>query len=152
MENFTWKTYEHIHTEKTPDWYWIVGIVTVTVAIISIFLNNIIFAVLTIIGSFALSLFASKKPAIVSVTVSKNGIAFGKNFFNYPDIESFWVETRDGLPRLIIKTKRVFIPNVTILLDESIDPDNLRFFLRKYISVEENTEPAFEKILIYLGF
>jgi hypothetical protein len=151
MDTITWKTYEHIHTEKTSDWYWIVGIVTITLAIISIFLNNIIFAVLIVVGSFSLSLFASKKPAVVDVTVSKNGIAVGKNYYQYSDIESFWVETRDAYPRLILKTKKVFVPFTAVLLADT-DPDNLEFFLRKNIKTEEHIEPFFEKLLIYLGF
>lgn len=152
MDTFTWKTYGHIHTEKNSDWYWIVGIITITIAIISVFMNNIVFAVLVIVGSFAMALFASKKPAIVDVTVSKNGVAFGKTFYNFNELESYWVETRDGLPRLILKSKRVFIPNITILIDESVDSENLKFFLQKHLGTEEDTEPIFEKILIYLGF
>lgn len=151
METITWKTYEHIHTDKSSDWYWIVGVVTVTIAIIAILLNNIIFAVLILIGSFTLTLLASKKPNLVNVTISSTGIMFNKTLFAYSGIESFWVETRDSYPRLLLKPKKLFAPFIVILLEDA-DPDDVRDILEKKLPAEEHAEPLLEKLLIYFGF
>ncbi len=151
MDSITWKTFEHIHTEKTSDWYWIVGIITISLAIISILLNNIIFAILIVVASFTLSLFASKKPSVVDVTLSNAGIAVGQIFYQYSDLVSYWVETRDAHPRLIIKSSKVFMPFISVLLDDA-DPDKVNEYLKERLRNEENIEPFFEKLLIYLGF
>ncbi len=151
MEKITWKTFEHIHTDKTNDWYWIVGIVTITLATISIILNNIIFGILIIVASFALTLHASRKPNLIDIVVGPTGILVGKILFPYTNLESFWVETRDGHPRLILKSKKVFMPFISILLEDT-DPDEVHDYIGKYLKIEEHIEPLFEKILIYLGF
>ena len=151
METLTWKTYEHIHTDKSSDWYWIVGTITVTIAIISILLNNIIFAVLVIIGSFILTLLASKKPNLVNVTVSRTGITYGKVLIPYSSIDSFWVETRDSYPRLLLKPKKLFAPFIVILLEDA-DPDEVHDILERSLPNEEHAEPLMEKLLIYFGF
>src|SRR3989339_740914 len=91
-ETISWETIEYLHREKTNDWYWIVGIITVSVALIAIILNNVIFAILIIVSSFTLSLFASKKPEIITIEIGETGITVGKNNYPYKELESFWIE------------------------------------------------------------
>ena len=52
MEHLSWQAHEYHHTEKTSDWYWIVGIVTVSLALICIIYNNIILGILILVSSF----------------------------------------------------------------------------------------------------
>jgi hypothetical protein len=79
------------------------------------------------------------------------GVLVGKILYPYSNLDSFWVETRDIHPRLIIKSKKVFMPFISILLEDA-DPDQVHDHLIKYLKPEEHIEPLFEKILIYLGF
>lgn len=151
MDKITWQTFDRIHTNKTNDWYWIVGIVTITIAVISILLNNIIFAILIIVASFTLTLRATKKPEILDIVINKTGVQMGKIFFPYSNLEAYWVETRDHHPRIILKSKKTFMPFISILLEET-DPEEVDHFLSNYLKNEEHTEPLFEKLLIYLGF
>ncbi len=151
MEKISWETIEYLHKEKTADWYWIVGIVTISIALISIILNNVIFAILIIVSSFTLSLFASKKPGLIIVDMSNVGVMVGKNSYLYKDLESFWIETRDSYPRILLKSKKVFMPFIMILI-EDIEPEQIREFLSKHLPEEEHTEPLLEKLLLYFGF
>lgn len=151
MDKISWQAHERIFTEKTNDWYWIVTIITISIAIISIILNNIIFGILVIISSFTLSLVASKKPEYLETTIDSRGIRTGKIFYPYENLDSFWVETRDAHPRLIIKSKKVLMTFITILL-EDMNPDDVRDFLSQHLHEEEHVEPLLEKVLIYLGF
>lgn len=150
-EKISWKTIEYLHREKTSDWYWIVGIITISIALISIILNNVIFAILIIISSFTLSLFASKKPELITVDINNLGITVGKNHYPYKDLDSFWIETRDAHPRILFKSKKVFMPFIMVLL-EDVEPESIRELLSKYLLEEEHTEPLLEKLLLYFGF
>lgn len=151
MDKFSWNTLEYIHTEKTNDWYWIVGIVTISIAVVSIILNNLIFAILIIVSSFTLSLFASRKPDVVTATIDNTGVIFGKIRYPYSNLESFWVENRDNYPRLLLKSKKILMPFIVIHINED-DYDEIRGLLIRYIKEEEHTEPFLEKVMIYLGF
>lgn len=151
MNKITWQTYEYFHTEKTNDWYWIVGIITLSIAIIAVILNNIIFGILIIVASFVLSLFASRKPDIINVTLDNVGVTFGKTRYPYTTIESFWFESEDAHPRLLLKSNKMFMPFVVIHADDE-DGDEIREFLSQRLKEEEHTEPLLEKLLIYLGF
>lgn len=151
MEKISWNTVEYLHTEKNSDWYWIVGIVTVSIAIISIILNNVIFAILIIVSSFTLSLFASKRPEIIEVGIDNLGITVNGKRHAYKEIESFWIETRDYNPRLLLKSKKVFMPFIVLLIDD-VEHEDVHRIISKYLPEEEHSEPLLEKILLYLGF
>lgn len=151
MEKISWTTVEYIHREKTTDWYWIVGIITVSIALISIILNNIIFAILILVSSFTLSLFASKKPETVSVEINHSGVTFGKTHYPYKHLDSFWVETREIQPKIILKSKKVFMHFIVIFI-EDIEEERVREVLSQYLPEEEHHEPFLEKLLMYFGF
>mgnify|MGYP003473546694 FL=1 len=151
LDKISWQTHEYLHTEKTNDWYWIVAIVTLSIAFVSVILNNVIFGILVIVASFTLSMFASRKPDVFTATIDNSGVTFGSIRYPYGNLSSFWVETRDNYPRLLLKSKKILMPFV-VIHTENEDPGEIRELLLHYLPEEESTEPLLEKILIYLGF
>ncbi len=147
----SWQTIEYLHHEKTSDWYWIVAIVTISIALISIILSNLIFAILIIVSSFTLSLFASKRPDIIQIDIDNTGVTVGKTHYKYSDLDSFWVETREHIPRVLLKSQKTFIPFVVVFIEE-VQPDKVQEVLSQYLPEEEHTEPFLEKLLLYFGF
>ncbi len=151
MDKISWQAPEYIHREKTTDWYWIVAIVTISVALISVIFGNLIFAILIIISSFALSLFAGRKPHVIDMEINNVGITVGKAHHPYGLLDSFWIETRDKHPRIILKSNKTFSTLITVLIDEN-HAEEIRAKLGEHLPEEEHTEPVLEKLLIYLGF
>ncbi|KND46706.1 MAG: hypothetical protein AB201_02595 [Parcubacteria bacterium C7867-006] len=153
MDKLSWNTIEYLHQEKTADWYWIVSIVSVSIAIISIIMNNVIFAILVIVSSFTLMLFASKKPSEVEVDIDDMGIRVGNILYPYRNLDSFWVETREFNDRILLKSKKIFMPLIIIFIEEAqVRPADVRALLIKHLPEEEHSEPFLEKLLVYLGF
>ncbi len=151
MNKVSWYTPEYVHTHKTTDWYWVVGIVALSIALISIILNNVIFGILIIVSASILALYAAREPEIIYVELDTSGIHMGKIFHPYSEIESFWVDVHTPHPKIIIKLKKRLSLFVSVLIDD-MDPDIIREYLREHIPQERHTEPLLEKILIYLGF
>lgn len=151
MDKLSWTTIEYLHHEKNSDWYWIVGIITISIAIISIILNNLIFAVLIIISSFTLSLFASKRPETIQIEIDNRGVTTGKIHYNYKDLESFWVETREHIPKVLFKSQKTFMPFIVVFIEE-VEPEKVHEVLSQYLPEEEHREPFLEKLLLYFGF
>jgi hypothetical protein len=151
METLSWHCHEYFHTEKTSDWYWIVGIITITIAVVAIILNNVIFAILIIVSSFTLCLFASRRPDLVSISIDNLGLTVSKKRYPYGILESFWVETGEHYPRILFKTKKSFSNNLVIFIEE-VEPEKIRELLLAHIKEEHQSEPFLEKLLLYLGF
>ena len=151
---FIWEAHEYLFQEKTSDWYWAVGIVTISAAVLSIIFGNILFGLIILIGGFTLSVFAARKPGIVRYEIGKTGILIDKRFFPFGTLESFWVEDNrhvDMQSKLLIKSQRVIVPLIVIPL-EGISPEDLRDFLLDHLLEEHHTEPLGQKIMEGLGF
>ncbi|NQV87966.1 MAG: hypothetical protein HQ402_00225 [Parcubacteria group bacterium] len=151
-ENFLrWEAHEYFHMEKTADWYWAVGIISVSIASVAIILNNVIFGILVILGAFTLSVFASKRPDLAQIELNEKGIILHKYYYLYSSLESFWVEENDNHPKILIKSQKTFLPLIIIPLGEA-NSQEVRNFLLNHLKEKEYMEPLLTKFMEYLGF
>ncbi len=151
MEKITWQAHEYIYTEKNTDWYWIVAIVTLSISIISILLSNIIFAILIIISAGTLTLFSSRKPELIHIEINQKSIIIGSIKYPFENLDSFWVEKNIGHERVILKSKKILMPFISVLI-QGVSPEEVQKILLHHLPEEEQTESLLEKFLIYLGF
>lgn len=149
--NISWKAPEYIHTQKSADWYWIVGIISLTLATISILLSNLVFGILIIIGVFTLVLYSVKEPKTIRVEILPTGIKTNDILYPYINLESFWVEEKELAPRIILKTRKKIAPYVVILIGDG-NPHDIREELLLHLPEIKHSEPFIEKLLIYFGF
>lgn len=147
----TWQAPEYYHREKSADWYWAVGIISLSAAATAIILGNALFGLLVIIGTFSLLLYASRKPSIVDIEINENGIKVGKIYYPYRNLESFWVEENHSYPKILLKPKKFFVAHTVIHIEDE-DPTEIRDFLREHLTEEEQSEPLVHMIMEYLGF
>jgi hypothetical protein len=114
-------------------------------------LDNLIFGILILAASLALSLHASRKPDTINISIGKKGVQVGNILYPYNDLLSFWVETGDRYPRAILKSKKTLMPFLILLLND-VDPDDVEHALLIRLPEEHHSETLMEKILIRLGF
>ena len=145
----TWNAPEHIHTHKTQDWYWSVGIITLALAVVCFIFGNIITGILVIVSSVALVIHASKPAEIVYHEVNDRGIVVDKTLFPFLTLETFWIPHDES--KIILKSRKTFMPFIVILIDE-IDPEEVREVLLKYIAETEHHEPFLKHLLERCGF
>jgi hypothetical protein len=146
-----WDALEHSHTEKNNDWYWAVGIITLTAAAISIILNNVIFAILIIVSAFALVVHAAKKPRLVHIEINDRGIVIDRILYPFLSLESFWIDAHEVPSKILLKSHKLFMPYITVYIEE-VDPERVREILLNYIAETEHIEPLTHKILEKFGF
>ena len=148
---FEWRAFEYLHYEKTADWFWALGIITISIAVASILFKNILFAIFILLSGSVLGLYAKRRPQIISCRLTERGLQFGRNLYQYNSLESFWVETEDGEPKILLQSKRAVMPLIIVpILDR--DAGIIRDFLSRYLREEEKTEPLSQKIMQFLGF
>ena len=150
--NIEWEAHEYEHKERSSDWFWAVGIISVAIAVVSFILGNVIFGILVIIAAFALSIFANRPPAVVDVSINERGITRGKIHYPYQTLESFWIDTEHPEKKIILKSQKMFMPLIVIPLGEGVDIDDLHEVLSQFLKEEYHSLPIIEKLLDYLGF
>src|SRR3989344_8453929 len=98
-----WDAHEYEHKERSSDWFWAVGIVSVSLAVAAIILGNIILGILILISAFALSLFANRPPNILRIVVDEKGVTRGRVRYPYSALESFWIDTEHLHKKIILR-------------------------------------------------
>lgn len=147
----SWIGPEYIQKEKGSEWYSAVTIVAVGIIISAILLNNYIFAVFILLAAFTLILFASKKPKNLEVKINEQGILFDKYFYPWNVLESFWIEENATHFKLILKSKKILMPYITVPISQDKIPETQEF-LRNYLTEEQLHEPVLHRLMEYIGF
>lgn len=150
-----WHTHEYEHREKTQDWFWAVGIITISALIIAVLFGNYILAILIVISGFCLILFGNKEPDHIRFEINGAGILIDNTLFPYGTLHSFWVENNDHLEaesNLFIRSNKTLVPLIHIPLIWEVDPEEVRAHLLTHISEEEHYQSFSHRLLQHLGF
>ena len=148
-----WEAPEHNHIEdRGSDRYWILGILSVSVFVVAVLLDSMLFGILIILAASVITLLSFKVPRIIPFAVTTRGVRVDDKLFPYSTLESFYLD-EDNLqgPQLLIKSKHYFMPLVVIPI-----PDDSSHDIEKIIEIrlpeEHLEEPLANKILEWLGF
>ena len=148
--NVVWKTLEYKHAHKDPDWFWGIGIVAVSIAVISILTGNPLFGVLIIIGAITLFLHAIKRPEPVEVRVLGEGLFIGEHFFSFEELVAFCIYNENDQSHVIFKSKRLLTPRIVVPLEKTKEHDARRA-LAPHLPEEKLEIPISHRIVEFLG-
>lgn len=146
-----WDAPEHYKGPKDNDWYWAVGIITLTAASLCFIYGNVIFGILIIVGVFALIVHAVRAPEIIHVVINDRGVIIGDTLYPFLSLDSFWIDMHEHPPKILFKSTKMFMPYISVYIEE-VDREHVREILLNYIAETEHQEPFTKKILERLGF
>lgn len=147
----TWQAPEYHHTPKTADWFWGVAIVSITIAIISALIGDVLFGIFVVLAAFTMAIFAHRPPRTVTVQMGTRGILVEKKLYLYNEIESFWIELEERQPKILFKSKRFWMPYILVPLGD-MHPDDIGDFLLHFLPETEHKEPLLQRLLEDVGF
>jgi len=150
-DSLKWQAPEYQHYQRSTDWFWAVGIITICIAILAFIFNNALFGVLILLSTTILIFYVFRVPQDIYYEINKRGVMVGDELYPFLTIESFWVETRKGEPKIILKSKKTVLPYIVIPVHED-SADEIAAVLREFLEEKELNEPASHKIMEYLGF
>lgn len=147
-----WQTFEYEHRERSPDWFWAVGIITIALSVTAIILNNVLFAFVVILSGFVLSLYAARPPKEIDVVIDEKGVRIEQIFYPFYTLESFWIDDESEQAKILIKSQRLLMPYIVIPIAEEVDLKRLQNHLHKYLPEVFHSESVFHRLMEYLGF
>ena len=153
-QSILWETLDEIKGDKSSDWFWIIGIVAIAGAVLAIFFNNILLGLIILLSAFASFMFVNTPAKLEVYELNNRGIRIGGELYPYSSLESFFVVDEDGFERdrILIKSRKLFMPLLVIPLGDEVEVDDTRDFLLEYLEEEEMTEPLSYYIMNMLGF
>lgn len=153
-EKISWQAYEHTnHTQKSGDWFWILGIVAVAGIILCFYFGNILFGIIITIFAITSGMLVNKKPEIHIFELSRKGVRAGNVLYPYSNLESFWVEDTEFEDKILLRSNKSLQPIIVIPFDSTkTDPEILRNYLLDYLDEEELFEGFWQKLMEAFGF
>ena len=151
-KEFNWQTLEFQYQEKNGDWFWALGIIAVAGAAAAFLLNNILFGILILIGSFVIAIYGSQRPKLIAFSITDRGIRVGRKLYPFQNLKSFWIEDRfEGRPVLLLQETGTFTPLISVPIENEA-PEEIRLFLLERLSEEEHDISLSERIMEMFGF
>lgn len=159
-DKITWSALEYEEKDRSADWFWALGVIVVASSAAAIIYGNYFFAALIILSGILLWIFAVKQPGMVTYEFNQKGLKIRHRLFLYENIKSFYIQVSPGGPvgteeprlTLFIKSERLFMPILSMPVDDALAEEIYDIMAAKDIPEEEMTEHPFEKILEYFGF
>lgn len=138
----SWTVITHVHKTHSVDWYWSVGIITVVAAGVSIWLGNVLLAIILVVGVGSLGALYLRGPREQTVRVDGRGVSIDGTLYQYRGIKSFWVERNAENPRLYLTTHAIVSPHIMLPLENAAQAEQVRAYLKRVVH-EEEQEPHF---------
>ena len=156
METLEWSAPEYEEKERSADWFWVLGVIVATSAATSFIYGNYFFAAVLLLGGIMLGFFAWRKPNMILYQLNEKGLKIRDHFYPYENIKSFWVQKEESNPEIkpmfFIKAERLFMPIISIPIENNLGEKIRDMMLSKNIVEEEMREHLSEKIMESLGF
>lgn len=147
-----WNVVEAPPVKKSTDWFWAVGIILISLAVVAISFGNQLFGIFLLVILFTLYVLSHKRSQTVHYAITKDGIYEGNVFYSFSNIKNFFVDenTYTG-PTLLIEVKRWFLPILSLPIPSEIAPQDVRMYLRASLHEHEIKEPVFQHLFEILG-
>ena len=147
----SWSVITHVHREHSVDWYWTVGLITLVAAGLSLWLGNLLFALVIIVGIGSLGALFMRGPREHAVRVDNRGVSIDGTLYPYRSIQSFWVDRHPEDPRLYLMTHAVVSPHVMLPLETLAQAEQVRAYLKRLLPEEEQGPHLGEHLAQMLG-
>ena len=85
------------------------------------------------------------------MVIDERGITRGHVHYPYSSLHSFWVDENHPHKKIILRSKKTFMPLIIVPLGET-DPDHARDTLLRILPEEFQKLPLVEELIEYLGF
>ncbi len=147
----SWNAPTHTYREKTTDWYWSVGIITLAIAVVCFIFSQVLTGIFVIVAAITLVLHASKPAKVVYHEINDRGIIVDSVLYPFLSLESFWISHEIKPDKILLKSHKTFMPLIVILIEEA-DPEEVREVLLKYIAETEHHQQLLNHAFEWLGF
>lgn len=146
-----WEAYEHHHFERGSEWFWVLGILTVTGSLAAILLGNSLLGILIALGGALVALLGTRGPKIISYAVTQRGLRIDEMLYPYTTLECFCITEESHLgPQLLVKSEKMFMPLLILPLPEDLQ-DEIEAIIAERLPEQHLEEPFAHKVLEFFN-
>lgn len=143
-----WNTPEHIHRERTIDWYWAVGLGAIAAAVLAFILKDTLFGIMILLASGLYAFASAKGPRDVSCSITEKDITIGTEVYEMEKIKAFnIVSMSEDEKDLVLSIMRFYNPVVSVHLAPNIENDVKRILNERLTYNEKMNAPVGNRVI-----
>ncbi|MBI2100436.1 MAG: hypothetical protein HYT47_00200 [Candidatus Vogelbacteria bacterium] len=146
---FEWETLEYEHYEKSPRWFWTIGIGAVILILIAILTKNFLLAILILLAGFALILHGVKPPDKITIAVNRYGVQVRHRLYPFKTLRSFWIHDQPT-QKITLRSEKALMPHLHLPFPDDLDHETLRAFLLENLPEEYHEPTLIDALVEYL--
>ena len=134
IDPIKWSAPEYAHKERSVDWFWTIGLITIIGAGIALWMSDYLFGFFILTAGASLILFNYREPHEIEFKIETNGMTINNVKYQWKELKGFNIKNKDEeeYDKLLIETSKKFIPIFTILLPKE-STDEVKEALTKII-------------------
>lgn len=143
-----WLIPEYREHTRSRRWYISASVVLGLLLLYSLLTANFLFALIIIVAGIIVVLQDKHQAPKIPFAITEAGIALGKQFYDYPKLQSFWLYYEpDEAKTLFLEFKNKIRPRLAIPLFNK-NPLHVREHLLKFLSedMDKENEPVSEQL------
>ena len=147
-----WEALEHHHEPKNSDWFWILGILTLSGAVTSLLLKNTLLSIIILLGGAVMAVIAVRPPKTVEYAITPRGVRIESTFYPYTSLEAYCIEEHPIIGhQLLIRSQKMFMPLLIFPLPEE-HVEEIEDIVAERLPEDQIEEPFANKLLEFFGF
>lgn len=148
----SWQAPTHEFTERSPDWFWALGLLGIAGAVTAILFSNYLLALIIGLGAVCMAILALRPPKLCQIDISEIGIRVDHALYPMRSLRNFWVdEVSRETPQLIVATDSLLNPVLVLPLEAHVSPAKVKTEMLKLLPEEEQYESMFSHIAGLFG-
>lgn len=151
IKTITWTSPEYDQKERSIDWFWAIGLITILGAFFAFYFDNFLFAVLILISGGMFFLLEIHTPHDVEYEINNDNFKMGKTNYPIKTIKYFDIKKLDNNTKIFVYTSDKFLPIKFIQIPEELSGE-IEKELLKFVEKKEIQESHAVKFMEKLGF
>jgi hypothetical protein len=141
-----WRAPEFEVLERDRKWYLYTALILLVIVSYAIWTNSLVMAITFILIGVVGYIYVEKEPRVLDFMITEDGVAAGKEIYDFENLKSFWIFYEPGgLKAISLHTKSYLLPFVHIPIPNQ-DPVKVREILLDHLG-EEKHEPGMAEVL-----
>ena len=147
----SWFAPEFVKHEKSAPWFWVLGIMSLAMIIISLIMKNFLFVLIVVLAAFLIYIQAKKHPRKIKIFLTEKGITIEEKNYDWKEFRSFWIFQEPEIKSLSLISKKITQPQIYIPLNEQ-SPEKIKEVLIKFLPEKEQEESLIDAITRRIRF
>lgn len=147
-----WSASEFMSHEKSANWFVIVAVVGLVIAILAYVATKAILPTLTaIVGTIMFSVYGARDPRELEYQIDKTGLTIGPKHFSYDHFRSFSIIKEGALRSIDFMPLKRFSPMISVYFHPD-DEHIIAEILGNYLPHEDREQDMVERLMHHIRF